>query len=259
MSNIKQIRKAFTLIELLVVIAIIAILAAILFPVFGRARENARRSSCQSNLKQIGLGIIQYVQDYDEKFPRTQVNNITLPAAPDGTPAAGNVNDVPFHWVIQPYIKSTQLFACPSNPNNTGVVDGTNENIPRSYVANGGNGTSDDTDFGGPRPFTEGMSDSLLQNPAQTLMVVENQANTGNRNVNTVANLNGTDIDLTNHLATTNFLFTDGHVKAMKPAATGTPLNMWNVNNYATTTSTAPGAATGTLATALTTEQARMK
>lgn len=61
--------RAFTLIELLVVIAIITLLAAILFPVFARARENARRSSCQSNLKQIGIGIAQYTQDYDEKMP----------------------------------------------------------------------------------------------------------------------------------------------------------------------------------------------
>ena len=63
----KQHRRGFTLIELLVVIAIIAILAAILFPVFARARENARRASCQSNLKQLGLAIMQYVQDYDER------------------------------------------------------------------------------------------------------------------------------------------------------------------------------------------------
>ncbi len=63
-------RAGFTLIELLVVVAIIAILAAILFPVFGRARENARRSACQSNLKQIGLGMLQYSQDYDEIMPR---------------------------------------------------------------------------------------------------------------------------------------------------------------------------------------------
>jgi len=62
-------KSAFTLIELLVVIAIISILAAILFPVFGRARENARRASCMSNLKQIGLAIMQYTQDYDEKYP----------------------------------------------------------------------------------------------------------------------------------------------------------------------------------------------
>src|SRR5512137_1152715 len=62
-------RRAFTLIELLVVIAIIAILAAILFPVFAKAREKARQSSCQSNLKQIGLAFMQYAQDYDEQYP----------------------------------------------------------------------------------------------------------------------------------------------------------------------------------------------
>src|SRR4028119_1569135 len=70
LKNTKHQRvRAFTLIELLVVIAIIAILAAILFPVFARARENARRASCQSNMKQIGLGFMQYSQDYDEKMP----------------------------------------------------------------------------------------------------------------------------------------------------------------------------------------------
>ena len=97
-------RSAFTLIELLVVIAIIAILAAILFPVFARARENARRSSCQSNMKQIALGIIQYQQDYDEKFPLAMMS-----------PAPGSV--LGWSAVIQPYIKSTQILQCPSEPN----------------------------------------------------------------------------------------------------------------------------------------------
>ena len=68
-SGRRRINAAFTLIELLIVIAIITILAAILFPVFARARENARRSACQSNLKQLGLGIAQYTQDYDERYP----------------------------------------------------------------------------------------------------------------------------------------------------------------------------------------------
>src|SRR4028119_227565 len=95
--------RGFTLIELLVVISIIAILAAILFPVFARARENARRSSCQSNLKQIALGIKQYTQDYDELFPN-QINPNASSARP------------PVAWAdaIQPYIKSLQLYQCPS-------------------------------------------------------------------------------------------------------------------------------------------------
>ncbi|RYF44766.1 MAG: DUF1559 domain-containing protein, partial [Cytophagaceae bacterium] len=102
-------KKAFTLIELLVVIAIIAILAAILFPVFGRARENARRSSCQSNMKQLGLGVLQYVQDYDERYPaltrRYGVNYFN----------GGSVNWTYWQFQVQPYIKSGQLFSCPSN------------------------------------------------------------------------------------------------------------------------------------------------
>jgi len=102
MLNFQKNRKAFTLIEFLVVIAIIAILAAILFPVFARARENARRSSCLSNLKQIGLGMMQYVQDYDEMYPNAYY-----------TDAAGTT----FWWtMLQPYVKSSQVFTCPSSP-----------------------------------------------------------------------------------------------------------------------------------------------
>ncbi len=104
-------RRGFTLIELLVVIAIIAILASILFPVFARARENARRSSCMSNLKQMGLGFMQYSQDYDEKLPTAYSNN-GYPM-PDGYDHFYNG-----YWIwwqmIQPYIKSNQIFVCPS-------------------------------------------------------------------------------------------------------------------------------------------------
>lgn len=96
-------RRAFTLIELLVVIAIIAILAAILFPVFARARENARRTSCGSNLKQIGLGLTQYAQDYDGWTP----GSVTGGQPPTGAGAS-------WPTMIQPYIKSSQLFVCPS-------------------------------------------------------------------------------------------------------------------------------------------------
>ncbi|BCM93800.1 hypothetical protein IAD21_05691 [Abditibacteriota bacterium] len=101
-----MLRSAFTLIELLVVIAIIAILAAILFPVFSRARENARRASCQSNLKQIGLGFMQYAQDFDGWTP----GSITYGKQLSGTTNRGT------SWptTIFPYIKSEQVFTCPS-------------------------------------------------------------------------------------------------------------------------------------------------
>jgi prepilin-type N-terminal cleavage/methylation domain-containing protein/prepilin-type processing-associated H-X9-DG protein len=104
--SLRRSHKAFTLIELLVVIAIIAILASILFPVFGRARENARRSSCQSNLKQIGLGLMQYAQDYDGWTP----GSVTF-----GKQLSGTTNRAT-SWptTIFPYIKSEQIFACPS-------------------------------------------------------------------------------------------------------------------------------------------------
>ena len=98
-------RRGFTLIELLVVIAIIAILAAILFPVFARAREKARQTSCLSNVKQLGLGCLMYAQDYDEKFPFTYM----WLAPPDPWPL------ISWRPVVFPYVKNAQLFQCPSD------------------------------------------------------------------------------------------------------------------------------------------------
>jgi len=92
----------FTLIELLVVIAIIAILAAILFPVFAKAREKAKQSSCSSNLKQLGLALIQYSQDYDEMYVPIR-----------GSSGGGSFPTFP---VMQPYMKSQQMLVCPSEP-----------------------------------------------------------------------------------------------------------------------------------------------
>ena len=106
-------QRGFTLIELLVVIAIIAILAAILFPVFARARENARRSSCQSNLKQIALGVFQYVQDYDERMPQQWQDRNGSGGYNPTTPPSEN-NDQGWVMLMQPYLKSVQIFQCPS-------------------------------------------------------------------------------------------------------------------------------------------------
>jgi prepilin-type N-terminal cleavage/methylation domain-containing protein len=107
--RIVRAHKGFTLIELLVVIAIIAILAAILFPVFAKAREKARQTSCQSNLRQIGLGFVQYTNDYDEKYPV----------------------DVNWGATIYPYVKSTGVYHCADDTNTASASQ-----VPLSYAFN---------------------------------------------------------------------------------------------------------------------------
>jgi prepilin-type N-terminal cleavage/methylation domain-containing protein/prepilin-type processing-associated H-X9-DG protein len=128
-------RRGFTLIELLVVIAIIAILAAILFPVFAKAREKARQASCLSNVKQIGLALMQYAQDYDEALPAAGwVDTAIWPNGASG----GN----PWHMRIYPYVKNVQAFNCPSasyawaGEPSTSIKYGYNASLP-SYCSLG--------------------------------------------------------------------------------------------------------------------------
>jgi prepilin-type N-terminal cleavage/methylation domain-containing protein len=145
-------KRGFTLIELLVVIAIIAILAAILFPVFSRARENARRASCLSNMKQIGLGAMQYTQDYDDKFVYMGGGQRRDLKLPDGRAFTGY-----YPWALQiyPYIKSTQVFVCPSD------ASGGRSNW-------GDNGTSNPyvNDWGKPIPQSYGINELTVVNVA---------------------------------------------------------------------------------------------
>ncbi len=129
----KCLQSAFTLIELLVVIAIIALLAAILFPVFGRAREGARRSSCQSNMKQIGLGFEQYKNDYDQYIVGSQV--------------IVNGDTITWPTLIYPYVKNEQVFVCPSAqegefaPDATKIVATTKKYCAQTTDGDGSNAT----------------------------------------------------------------------------------------------------------------------
>ena len=206
--------KGFTLIELLVVIAIIAIIAAILFPVFQKVRENARRTSCLSNEKQIGLAVIQYNQDFDEKFPcASAVIPVGNPGYPNG-------------WanMIYPFVKSVGLYGCPDDS-----VDAPKISYSMNYnIWNHGNGNAD-----------TGQSLAKLTAPASTVLLYEGgsrDTTKGESGDDPSKPLNGVDAtnaagnadwntDNASKLATwhdnsptraANYLAMDGHAKYLK-------------------------------------------
>ncbi len=121
-----RVRSAFTLIELLVVIAIIAILAAILFPVFAQARAQARKASCISNLKQIATGEMMYVQDYDEHFTHWQSDNMGWGSSAPWQTKEGTYPPAMWYYQLYPYTKNTGIYGCPNDARDTSTVSGGN-------------------------------------------------------------------------------------------------------------------------------------
>ena len=224
-------KKGFTLIELLVVIAIIAILAAILFPAFARARENARRASCQSNLKQIGLGFVQYSQDYDETLPNILRDNSVGAATVD--PNNKFVTDYTV-WaeMIQPYVKSTQLFVCPSNTYANSPTPSAQPNgaVTMSYCATR---VTDDT-LGALAAYQSPPTTlASFTNVSETFMVGEpaTTATVAGYQIGPVASVGaGGRVHGALHFDGANWLYADGHVKFLRTSQADATVN--GIANY---------------------------
>ena len=178
--------RGFTLIELLVVIAIIAILAAILFPVFARAREKARTASCQSNCKELALGMLMYAQDYDERTPGRRYG-------PSGSRT---------YWVnvIFPYVKNEQIYICPS------IASCTSPDIapPAKYTI----------DYTYRHCELKSLGD--FKQPAQDLMLIDGRSGAPRPCPTCSPGLNPPGYVLAIHFDGVNCAFWDGHVKWLK-------------------------------------------
>lgn len=225
-------KRAFTLIELLVVIAIISLLAAILFPVFGRVRENARRTSCASNLKQIGIGVLQYMQDYDEYYPINWDYN--------GNGSISNPEVEGWRYYLMSYIKNDQIYRCPSSsvpggtPTGNVYIDVPIAGGPLrayyryNYAAN--SNVIRRTDINPKVP----LKMSQMTRPSEMLLIADAAHNVIDTGLWTVVNagwqgnITGAsdipsyvDQNSSRHLGGSNILWGDGHVKWLNQSRIG--------------------------------------
>jgi len=236
MLVLRRRRQGFTLIELLVVIAIIAILAAILFPVFSRAREKARQTSCLSNLRQLATAVGQYVQDYDETFPMSVYPSLN----------AAGMCALTMAGAIEPYIKNRQIYQCPSEPRELDVDAAFRGLGFRGGECGGFQFTSYMFNFA---VFEEGSGNPMFPNPAAVVRLAEIQFP-----VETVMNYDGNlaaqsacDFSLFDspvqgrHMEFANANYVDGHAKVVKVRESGCvglnvnqqPLKQWCVQSGA--------------------------
>ena len=227
----KQIRVGFTLIELLVVIAIIAILAAILLPVFSKVREKARQSTCLSNTKQLGMAICMYTQDYDEVLPKSYYRVTETSSGASRTPA------VIFHQLLYAYTKNDAFHVCPSDPDPRPVRQDISRYqvppiFPVSYLAN--YEVMPPWNFF-PRSLAE------FQEVAETIVMAEvrrpsteagTSAYISGRPMTVEEALNPSlplyaRVDAERHLGGSNFPFLDGHSKWLRLETTIVPKFLW--------------------------------
>lgn len=199
--------KGFTLIELLVVIAIIAILAAILFPVFAKAREKARQSSCQSNIKQIALSLNMYSQDYDECFPAQGAVGTASTATIDSNYISADVNTPSWVGSLAPYMKSTKIFVCPT-------IGTGGKAIPVSYAANA---------------YVLNTIASGLLKPTETVLIIDFPQVTTAETYTKIAYDITPNTGMSVHSDGANIGFIDGHVKWMKGSDAATKL-VWKAD-----------------------------